>query len=326
MNKYLKNNAREFSVAIAIIVLFVFFGVMEPIYLSADNLFDILEQATIYGLMGVGITLIIITGGIDLSVGSALALNGALVAQMAVAGVNPYICVVLGLVFGFILGVVNGILVAKLKLQPFIATMGTMSVFRGLAYVVTEGYPVLGVPNEYREIADGEIIPYVRVSVIILIVFTIIMYLLLKKTKLGIHTYAIGGNELAAKLSGVPVDKTKILVYGIAMLGTSLAAIVQIGKLGTGDPTTGSGYELNAIAAAAIGGTSMAGGRGNVFGTLLGAILLSGLKIGLIVLGVDTFYQFIATGVVIIVAANVEVIQAKISSKFDRKSKQKTQS
>ncbi len=314
-NKFLKNNSRELSVVVAIVLCFLFFGLCDKMYLSAYNLRDIIEQATIYGLMGIGMTGVIITGSIDLSVGSVLALVGAVVAQFAVKGFPPILCVVFGVVFGFILGGVNGLLVTKMKLQPFIATMGTMSVYRGLAYVVTNGYPVLGVPQTYRKLVDGEFIPFIRVSVIIFFVFAVLMYIVLRKTRLGTYIYATGGNEEATRLSGVNVDYTKTMIYALGMVGTALAAMIQVGKLGTGDPTTGNGYELNAIAAAAIGGTSMAGGRGNVFGTVLGAILFAALKVGLIVLGVDTFYQYIATGLVIIVAAYIEVVQSRISSK-----------
>ncbi|RBP61352.1 monosaccharide ABC transporter membrane protein (CUT2 family) [Alkalibaculum bacchi] len=315
MKQLLKDNSRELSVVVAIVLMFLIFGTIEPIYLSANNIRDIIEQATIYGLMGIGITGVIITGGIDLSVGSVLALVGAVVAQMTVAGVHPIICIIIGLAFGFTLGTINGILIAKLGLQPFIATMGTMSIYRGLAYVVTKGYPVLGVPDTYRKLVDGELIPYIRVSVIIFFLFAVFMYVVLKKTKLGTYVHSIGGNEEATRLSGVKVDKYKTLIYGLAMLGTALAAMIQIGKLGTGDPTTGQGYELNAIAAAAIGGTSMAGGRGTIHGTVLGAILFAGLKVGLIVMGVDTFYQYIATGLVIAIASYIEVVQTKLSSK-----------
>ncbi len=315
MSNFWKKNSRELSVVFAIILMFIIFGVLEPIYVSGNNIRDIVEQATIYGLMGIGITGVIITGGIDLSVGSVLALDGAIVAQAAVAGVHPILCILIGLIMGFAIGLLNGILVTKLKLQPFIATMGTMSVYRGLAYVVTKGYPVLGVPDTYRKMVDGELIPSVRVSILIFFLFAVIMFIVLRKTRHGMYVYAIGGNEEATRLSGVKVDKNKALVYGLGMLGTALAAMIQIAKLGTGDPTTGQGYELNAIAAAAIGGTSMAGGRGNVFGTVLGAILFAGLKVGLIVMGVDTFYQYIATGAVIIFAAYIEVIQTQLSSK-----------
>jgi len=318
MKQFWSRNSRELSVVVAIALMFVIFGAIEPIYVSGANIKDIVEQATIYGLMGVGITGVIITGGIDLSVGSVLALVGSVVAQCAVAGIPPVVCFIIGLAFGFLLGLINGLLVTKLKLQPFIATMGTMSVYRGLAYVVTKGYPVLGVPDTYRKMVDGELFANVRISIFIFFIFTILMYLLLRKTRHGMYVYAIGGNEEAARLSGVKVDLNKTLVYAVGMLGTALAAMIQIAKLGTGDPTTGQGYELNAIAAAAIGGTSMAGGRGNVLGTLIGAILFAGLKVGLIVMGVDTFYQYIATGAVIIFAAYIEVIQTQLSSKPEK--------
>ena len=263
MKKMLRNNTREISVIGAIIIMFVVFGLADKVYVSPNNIRDIIEQATIYGLMGIGITGVIITGAIDLSVGSVLALVGVLVAKLSVAGIPPILCVFAGLLFGFCLGSINGLLVTRMKLQPFIATMGTMSIYRGLAYVFTKGYPVLNVPSAYRRLVDGELLPFIRVSVLIFFVFSALMYVVLRKTRLGSYVYAIGGNVEATRLSGVKVEFNQTMMYAIGMLGTSLAAIVQVGKLGTGDPTTGNGYELNAIAAAAIGGTSMAGGRGS---------------------------------------------------------------
>ncbi len=322
MKKLMKQYQREFSVIIAIVIMFIFFGIANPIYLAPSNIRDIIEQGTIYGLMGIGMTGVIITGGIDLSVGSVLALVGAVVAQGAVAGLPPVICLVLGLIIGLLAGFINGFLVAKLKLQPFVATMGTMSIYRGLAYVVTKGYPVLGVPTNYRVMLDGELLPFLRISVVIFFVLAVIMSIVFSKTKLGTYMYALGGNEEACRLSGIKIDKFKIIIYSIGMLGTALAAMIQVAKLGTGDPTTGQGYELNAIAAAAIGGTSMAGGRGTIVGTVLGAILFSGLKVGLVVLGVDTFYQFIATGLVIIIAACIEITQSKLSGNMKHKLKE----
>lgn len=315
MKKYFKNNYREVSLLIAIALMLIVFGLINPIYVSIVNLRDIIEQATIYGLMAIGITSIIITGGIDLSVGSALALIAIVIAKFAVLGVHPLFCLVLGLAAGLLLGLINGILITKLKLQPFIATLGTMSIFRGVAYIISQGRPVLGVPDEYRFFVDGEIVPYIRISVLIFILFAVLMHIVLKKIRLGNYIFAIGGNEDAARLSGIKVDFNKTMIYSIGMLGTALAAIIQLGKLGTGDPTTGQGYELNAIAAAAIGGTSMAGGRGSIFGAVVGAVLFAGLKVGLIVVGVDTFWQYVATGLVIVIAAYIEVLQTKISTK-----------
>lgn len=312
MKSFYRNYRREISVFFAIIIAFVLFSILEPSYFTASNLTTIITQSVTYGLMGIGMTAIIITGGIDLSVGSALALIASISAQLAKAGTSIPVWILICALLGFLMGAFNGFLVSKLKLQPFIATMGTMSIYRGLAYVITGGFPVLGVPRDYRNVFNLRINSYVTIAVPIFFAFAIIMTVVLKKTRLGAHAYATGGNEEASRLSGVKVDLTKIMIYGLGMLGTMLAAMIMIGRLGTGDPSTGQGYEMEAIAAAAIGGTSMAGGRGNVFGTVLGAILFSALKVGLIVMGVDTFYQFIVTGVVIIFAAYLEIVQGNL--------------
>ncbi|MDO4454986.1 MAG: ABC transporter permease [Eubacteriales bacterium] len=323
MKKFYQKYRREFSVVVAIIITFAFFGIMNPAYFSVANISTIITQSVTYGLMGIGMTCVIITGGIDLSVGSVLALVACVAAQLAKAGLPIPVWIALCLVIGFGLGIINGFLISKLHLQPFVATMGTMSIYRGLAYVITGGYPVLSVPKSYRNVFNSTLAPNVSVSVLIFFVFAIVMTIVMKKTRLGSHIYAIGGNEDATRLSGVRVVFTKVMAYGIAMLGTTLAAMILVGRLGTGDPSTGQGYELDAIAAAAIGGTSMAGGRGNIFGTVLGAILFSALKCGLITMGVDTFYQFIVTGIVIVIAAYLEIIQNYFLQKKSSKGAQK---
>ena len=323
MKKFYQKYRREFSVVVAIIITFAFFGIMNPAYFSVANISTIITQSVTYGLMGIGMTCVIITGGIDLSVGSVLALVACVAARLAKAGLPIPIWIALCLVIGFGLGIINGFLISKLHLQPFVATMGTMSIYRGLAYVITGGYPVLSVPKSYRNVFNSTLAPNVSVSVLIFFVFAIVMTIVMKKTRLGSHIYAIGGNEDATRLSGVRVVFTKVMAYGIAMLGTTLAAMILVGRLGTGDPSTGQGYELDAIAAAAIGGTSMAGGRGNIFGTVLGAILFSALKCGLITMGVDTFYQFIVTGIVIVIAAYLEIIQNYFLQKKSSKGAQK---
>lgn len=315
MKAFYRKYRREWSALLALVVTIILFSILESSYLSVANLTTIITQAVTYGLMGIGMTCVIITGGIDLSVGSALALTACIGAQLAKAGLPIPIWVVVCLALGFLLGAINGFLVGVLKLQPFVATMGTMSIYRGISYIITGGFPVLSVPRAYRNVFNFRITSTFTFSVVVFLIFAIIMTIVLKKTKLGAHTYAIGGNEDAARLSGVRVGRSKVLMYGLAMLGTALAGLVQVGRLGTGDPSTGQGYEMDAIAAAAIGGTSMAGGRGNIFGTVIGAILFSALKVGLVVMGVDTFYQFIVTGVVVIFAAYLEIVQGKMMQK-----------
>lgn len=302
------------AIVIAVAVMVIVFSLINPIYISGGNLVDIVEQSTINGLLAIGITFAIITGGIDLSVGSTLAIVIVGVGILLNAGLPPLFAVLIGLSLGFILGLLNGLLITKMRLQPFIATLGMMSVYRGAAYTITGGWPVLGMPGSYRRMMDGDIFFGIPVSVVILFTFAALGYIYLKYIPYGTYLYAIGSNEEATRLSGVRVNFSKALAYGICGTGAGLAGMVLLARLGTGEPTAGQGYELNAIAAAAIGGTSLAGGRGTMLGTLLGALLLSALKNGLIVAGVDTFYQYIATGLIIVIAAYFEVIQNSLRS------------
>lgn len=312
---------RELITVIALLVIVGIFTVIDSQYIQGNNLVDIIDQTVINGLLAVGITFAILTGGIDLSVGSTLAIVIVVIGKSLVNGTNPVVAVISGVLLGFILGAVNGLMITKMKLQPFIATLGTMSIYRGIAYTLTGGWPVLNMPKSFRTMLDGDIVGNISISVIILFVFAVICHIILKKTKQGIYIYSIGGNEEATKLSGIKVDKTKILAYGICGVAAALAGMIMLARLGTGEPAAGQGYELNAIAATAIGGASLAGGKGSIPGTILGAILLSALKVGLIVVGVDTFWQYIATGGIIVVAVYFETIQEFISSKMKSRRK-----
>lgn len=309
----LKSYSRELAVLAAILILVLVFTILDKSYFTITNLIDIIELSNINSLIAIGITFTIITGGIDLSVGSIFAIVIVTVGHLCVAQVNPIIAIILGALLGTLMGSINGLLITKMHLQPFIATLGTMSVYRGVAYVVTGGWPVIGIPNSYRYIFISNFYE-IPSSVIVMLIFAFITHIILKKLRVGNYLFAIGGNEEAAKLSGVNVNITKITAYAMCGLGSALAGMIMLANLGTGEPATGQGYELEAIAAAAIGGASLSGGKGSIVGTLLGSILLAALKIGLIVIGVDTFYQFIVTGAIIVIAAYFEVIQKKLSA------------
>jgi len=310
--RYIKAMQRELSILIGLLFMGLIFSAIEPIFISFVNIRDIFDQATIFGLTALGMTFVIITGGIDLSVGSVFAIVGVITAKILVAGVNPVLASITALILGTIMGSLNGFLVTKMHLQAFIATMGTMSFYRGVVYIITDGLPVINIPSEFRRLVYGDVFAGIRGSIFFLIIFAVIAHVLLKYTPFGNYIYAIGGNEEATRLSGVEIDKNKTFAYILCGIGTALAAVISIGKLGAGESTAGQGLELNAIAAAAIGGTSLAGGRGTIIGTFIGAIMFSSLKIGLIVVGVDPFWQYIATGLVIITAAYAESLQAKI--------------
>lgn len=309
-----KKFSREFGIIIALILLMTIFGIIEPLFLTPANLLDIVDQTVINGLLAVGITLVIISGGIDLSVGSTMAVVIVCIGKFLVGGLNPFAAMMLGILLGFILGGVNGFLITKMHLQPFIATLGMMSAYRGVAYLVTRGWPVLDIPQSFRTMMDGDIAGIIPSSVVILLVAAVIGYVLLKHTKFGTYLFSMGSNEEATRLSGVNVSFNKVMAYALCGVATALAGMVMLAKLGTGEPTAGQGYELNAIAAAAVGGTSLSGGKGSMFGTFFGAILLQALKVGLVVCGVDTFWQYIATGVIIIAAVYLDIIQGKIKT------------
>ena len=311
MKNVIKKFSRELEVVAALAVIMVVFGVIQPIYFSPSNLLDILDQSVINGLLAIGMTLVIITAGIDLTVGSTLAIVIVSVGNFLVMGLNPFAAVLAGAAIGFGLGLVNGILVAKMKLQPF-----------GVAYLITGGWPVLNIPQNFRDIMDGDVIGTLSSSMILFLVVTAAAYILLKHTKFGTYLYSIGSNEEATRLSGVNVDFNKIMSYAICGVCVAFAGMVMLAKLGTGEPAAGASYETNAIAAAAIGGTSLAGGKGSIIGTFLGAILLQALKVGLVVCGVDTFWQYIATGLIIVFAVYVDVIQGKLAAmRLNKKAK-----
>lgn len=315
MKKIFSKFSRELGIFIALFLLMGLFGILNSLYLTPRNLVDILDQTVINGLLALGMTLVIITGGIELSVGSSMAVVLVVVGKLLGLGLNIYIAALVGIGLGAGLGFINGFLVTKMKLQPFIATMGASSVYRGIAYLITGGWPVLNIPQSFRNLFDGDIVGPISSSVVIFIIAMITSSILLKRTRLGTYLYSTGNNEEATRLSGVNVDRTKIWSYVICGIMVALTAMVTLAKLGTGEPAAGQGYETNAIAATAVGGTSLAGGVGSIFGAFLGSILLQALKVGLVVLGVDTFWQYIATGSIIIVAVYFDIIKNKVKFK-----------
>lgn len=308
-NKY----KREFVVLIATLAMCVVFTVLNKNFLNYSNFLTILQQMVLNGVLAVGMMFTIITGGIDLSVGCTYAITAIVVASCTVTyGMNPFLAILVGIIIGAVLGAFNGFLINQLKLQPFIATLGTMSLYRGIAYVVTGGVPVTNVPTSYRDIFNGIMFGGVRNYIIVMVVVFVIAHIILSKMRSGDYLYAVGGNEEAAKLSGVNVVKTKYIAYIFCGICSAIAGMIMLASLGSAEATAGQAYETNAIAAAAIGGTRMAGGKGTALGTFIGALMLAVLKVGMVVINVDSFWQFVVTGIIIIVASYFEFIQQDI--------------
>ena len=307
-NKY----KREFVVLLATLVMAVVFTVLNSNFLNYNNFVTILQQMVLNGVLAVGMMFTIITGGIDLSVGCTYAITGIIVASCTVNyGMNPFLGILVGLVVGAVLGAFNGFLINKMKLQPFIATLGTMSLYRGLAYVVTGGVPVTNVPDSYRNIFNGELVGGIRYYIIVMVVVFVVAHILLSKMRSGDYLYAVGGNEEAAKLSGVNVVKTKYIAYIFCGVCSAIAGMIMLASLGSAEATAGSGYETNAIAA----------GKGTALGTFIGALMLAVLKVGMVVINVDSFWQFVVTGIIIIVASYFEFIQQDVAGFISRHKK-----
>jgi ribose transport system permease protein len=296
---------RDMGTVAGLIIMVVVFSSMSHVFLTERNLVNILQQSSINGCIAIGMTLVIISGGIDLSVGPVAALAAVISASLLMAGFPVPVVLLSALAVGLLCGMVNGSLIAYGGLQPFIVTLGTLSLFRALALIYTGGNPVLGLPNEFRHLFASEIFG-LPVPVIVVAVLAVAATVLLKKMPLGEYILAVGGNEEAARISGVPIERTKVITYMISGGLASLAALILIARLGAAEPILGNLWELEAIAAAAIGGASLMGGKGSIFGTILGAVVLGAMRNGLTLLNVQAFYQLLATGIIIILAMLVD--------------------
>jgi ribose transport system permease protein len=296
-------NFAKLGPLIGLFVIIVIITMLNPSFLSLSNIFNILRQVSINALIAFGMTFVILTGGIDLSVGSILALSGAVTATLLAAGVDPVLAVAAGLAVGAILGAFNGLIISKGKVAPFIATLATMTIFRGLTLMFTDGKPVTGLGDStfFQMLGKGYFMG-IPVPAITMMISFVILYFILKKTTFGRRVYAVGGNEEAAILSGIKADRIKIYVYSLTGFLSALAGVILMSRLNSAQPTAGSMYELDAIAAVVLGGTSLTGGRGWIVGTLIGALIIGVLNNGLNLLGVSSFFQQVVKGGVILLA------------------------
>ena len=300
-----KFNLRDAGTLIGLLIIIITFSFLSPVFFTIPNLLNILQQSSINALIALGMTLVIISGGIDLSVGPTAALSAVLGATMMVAGVPVPLAILATLGIGAICGVFSGSLIAYAGLQPFIVTLGGLSLFRAVALIYTGGNPVFGIPTEFRSLINSEIFG-IPTPIVIVAVIALVLWTVMNKTPLGEYILAVGGNEEAARVAGVPVKRTKVTVFVISGTLASLASLILIGRLGAAEPTIGNLWELDAIAAAAIGGASLMGGKGSVVGTIIGAIILGALRNGLTLLNIQAFYQLLATGLIIIIAMLID--------------------
>lgn len=313
-NKSIGAFLSEYGVFIALLILVVIISTISPEFRQPGNFLNLLRQASFNGLIAFGMTCVILSGGIDLSVGSTFALSAIVCAEMIGHGVPVIVAVPVALLVGVALGLISGLLVTKGRLQPFIATLITMTAYRGLAMILTDGKPISRLAESsgdsilFKAMGKGNFIFTfapdfkIPIPIIILVVVFGIMYFMLKHTTFGRRLYATGSNAKCAALSGVNIDRVKMSVYAISGFLSAMAGLIMISRVDSAQPIMGSGYELDAIAAVALGGTSMNGGRGRIAGTIAGVLIIAVLNNGLNILGVTSYYQSVVKAVVILVA------------------------
>lgn len=298
----------ELTTVIALIILMAVITIINSNFLTANNLLNLLLQVTSNALIAFGMTFVILTGGIDLSVGSILALSSALTAGLLGSGMPVTLAILISLILGCILGMMNGLLISYGKLAPFIVTLATMTIFRGATLVYTNGNPITkGLSDTFlfQFLGQGYIVG-IPFPVIIMFIVFIVLYVLLHKTAFGKSVYAIGGNEKAAYISGVKLNKVKIIIYSISGMMASISGLIITSHLSSAQPTAGASYEMDAIAAVVLGGTSLSGGKGRILGTLIGALIIGVLNNGLNIIGVSAFWQQVVKGVVILIAVLID--------------------
>ena len=283
-------------------LLFILLSVLTPYFLTVENLSSVARQTAVINIIAIGMTLVIISGGIDLSVGSVLAFSGVCGTLLMERGVGILASTLLGTLSGVAWGLVNGLIVTQFRVPPFIATLGTMGMTRGLTLLMTDGIPVTSIPKSFGRLGDGNLLRVVPVPVVVLLGVGLMMSCILRYTRLGRYAYAMGGNRQSAYLSGINLTSYTLVIYSMLGALTGLAGMIEASRLVTGQPTAGEGYELRVIAAVVIGGGSLNGGVGTVLGTTIGAFIMSLLNNGCNLLGISPFIQQILIGGIIILA------------------------
>lgn len=305
MKEQVTNILKTYGMIIAFFLVCAVLAVLSPVFLTVNNVLNVVRQSSIIGVMAVGVTFVILSGGIDLSVGSVMAVSGMIAAGSLENGAGVGAAILIALAVGIAAGLVNGVLVTAAGITPFVVTLGMMSIARGATLLYSQGYPISGFSDTFRFIGGGYIlgIPF---PVIIFLGTVVIAWAVLTQTRLGRYTYAIGGNEETVKLSGINSSFFKTMVYVISGATAGISALILTSRLNSAGPTAGLTYELTVIASVVIGGTSLSGGRGTVWGSLIGALLIAVINNGMNLLGISPYFQELARGVIIILAVYID--------------------
>lgn len=297
---------RKLASVLSLLLIMFVLTILSPHFMTAENILSIGLQMAVIAIMSIGEVWIIISGGIDLSVGSIMALSGVVTTMLIAEGVDIFLASVYGILIGSLCGFINGFLTAVGKLPPFISTLGMMGIARGLALIVTKGVPIFGLPPEFSVLGNGRLGGIFPIPVLITLFLGLIGHIVLTKTPFGRYTYAIGSNFEAARLSGIRTTRNLIYIYLLGGFLYGVAGIILASRLSTGQPTSGLGYELDVIAACVIGGASLSGGSGTIWGAILGALLIGVLRNGSNLLDISAFWQQVAIGSIIVIAVFID--------------------
>jgi len=297
------------SMLIILIAMWVVLAFLSPYFFTVTNIFEITLQTAVIAIIAAGETFVILSGGIDLSVGSVFACSAVVGGLLFQSTQSLFLSLFTTIAFGALLGFINGVFVTKLRVPPFIGTLGMMGIARGFALIFSGGIPIFGLDERYKWIGQGKILNVIPVPTIILVIVFIIAFFIARHSRFGRFTYSIGSNSEASRLSGIKVSQVTIGIFTLTGLLCGLASIIESARLGTVQPAGGNGYELLAIGAVVIGGTSLFGGEGNVLATLIGAIIVTTIRNGLSIIGVNAFWQLVVNGIVIISAVSVDQLR-----------------
>jgi len=299
---------QRYGIVFVLVAMVIFFGCMSKAFFKFDNIINVARQVSILGIIAVGMTLVMLTGGIDLSVGSIVGLSGVLAATlMATNGVNVILSIIITLVVVTLFGFISGLAITKLDIPPLIATLGVMTMARGVAYIISNGLPIYRIPAMMTALGQGYI-AYIPIPVVVMILVFVLGIFLLNKTYFGRYFYAIGGNAEATRLSGINVKRMTLIVYILCSLLSGLAGMILMGRLNSGQPSAGSGLELDVVTAVVLGGVSVSGGEGKMSGVVVGVIIMGVLANGLLLMNVNDYYQMVIKGAVLILAVGFDKI------------------
>ncbi|TAK58543.1 MAG: ribose ABC transporter permease [Bacteroidetes bacterium] len=300
----------KFGIGIALLIELILFSQLSEFFFTADNILNVTLQTSITAIIAAGMTFVILTGGIDLSVGALVALTGIVTTSAMSSAMPMSLALPLGLLVGGVLGFITGIFVTKLNITPFIVTLAMMTICRGLAFIYTDGRPIWEVPPEFSILGNGRLLA-IPIPTIIMLGVYVVAFTMLHRTRFGRYVYAVGGNKEAARLAGISTNKVLIQVYILSGALASLSGILLASRMNSGQPNSGLMYELDVIAAVVVGGTSLTGGRGTIVGTFIGAMLIGVLRNGLNLLNVSSYVQMVMVGVVILLAVLLDQLRKK---------------